>query len=139
MELKLDAAAVERLIRAGLPSAQAMAVCVERVAPGEARVRLPFHPSMIRPGEAVSGPTLMAAADTAMYACVLAHVGAELMAVTTDMSLHFLRLTPPGDLIATARLLKLGRRLAVMDCTVGTAAVPLTCHVTGSYAIPPQK
>lgn len=136
MDLKLDAAAIEALIRGGLPSAEAMGVSVEAVGPGWARIRYPFDTSMLRPGNVISGPTLMAAADTAMYACVLAHLGAELMAVTTDMTMHFLSKTPRGDVIATARILKLGRRLVVLDCAVGGADGRETCHVTGTYAVP---
>lgn len=133
--LKLDAAAVQSLIRANL--AAAAGVLVEEVAPGNARVRLPFQRDMLRPGESVSGPVLFAAADTAMYACVLAHLGPELMAVTADMTLHFLRRARPGDVIARARLIKLGRRLAVMEVQVSTAAMTdPAVLVTGTYALP---
>lgn len=136
MECILDAVAVQQLIRDGLPAAAS--VVVEAVGPGEARIRLPYHPRMLRPGGVISGPTLMAAADTAMYACVLAHVGPELMAVTTDMNLHFLSMTPAGDVIADARLLKLGRRLLVLDVAVRDHLGRETVHVTGSYMRPSQ-
>jgi uncharacterized protein (TIGR00369 family) len=134
MDLQLDAPAIQQLIRDGLPAAAE--VVVEAVAPGYARIRLPFRQDMLRPGGVISGPTLMAAADTAMYACVLAHLGPELMAVTTDLNLHFLSRTPAADVIAEARLLKLGRRLIVMEVRIPGGDGATSCQVTGTYARP---
>ncbi len=114
----LDAAAVQALIHDGLPAAVGAAVAVEAVEAGLARVRMPFAESMLRPGRVISGPTLFAAADTAMYAAVLGHCGPELMAVTTDTSIRFLRGAPPGDVWAEARLRKLGRRLVVCEVSL---------------------
>ena len=63
LTLKLTAQSVEDLIRAGLPVAAEAGVRVESVAPGSARIRLPFHPGMLRPGGVISGPTLFTAAQ----------------------------------------------------------------------------
>ncbi|WP_200769462.1 PaaI family thioesterase [Fontimonas thermophila] len=138
MELKLDAAGVQALIRAGLSAAAKGGVVVEEVRAGYARVRIPFRDSMVRPGNVISGPTLFTVADTAMYALVLAHLGPALMAVTADMNIHFLSRAALGDVIGEARLLKLGRRLAVMEATLSTSAAPgaIVAHATGSYALP---
>jgi uncharacterized protein (TIGR00369 family) len=136
VELKLDAAQTEALIRGGLPTAAA--VSVEAVGPGMARVRLPYSERMLRPGGVISGPTLFAAADTAMYALVLSHVGPQLMAVTANFSMNFLNKAAPGDVRAQAQLLKLGRRLVVMDVRLWTGddAQRIAAQVTGSYALP---
>ncbi|HEY1075591.1 MAG TPA: PaaI family thioesterase [Fontimonas sp.] len=136
MELKLAAAEVETLIRGGLVSA--VGIVVEAVAPGMARVRMPYRDSMIRPGNVLSGPSMFAAADLAMYALVLSHLGPLLMAVTSNLNINFLNKAKPGDLIAEARLLKLGRRLVVMEVSLYSSADPALCvaHVTGSYALP---
>jgi uncharacterized protein (TIGR00369 family) len=138
MDLKLDAAAVEALIRGGLAAAGRGGMTVEELRSGYARIRLPFSPLMIRPGNVISGPTLFTAADTAMYALVLGHLGAELMAVTSDMNLRFLAKAAPGDVIGEASFLKLGRRLAVMEAKMSTSAAPgvTVAHATGSYALP---
>ncbi len=66
----------------------------------------------------MSGPTLMALADVAAYAMVLAHVGPVAMAVTTSLTLHFLRGCPPGPVAAEARLVRLGRRIVTVDVTI---------------------
>lgn len=136
MDLKLTAGDIEQLIRCGLPVASEHQVAIEEVRSGYARIRFPFREAMLRPGDVISGPTLMAAADTAMYACVLAHVGPELMALTADMNLHFVNKAMRGDVVAEASLLKLGRRLVVMEVRVLGGDGRLAAHVTGSYVRP---
>ncbi len=90
-----------------------------------------------RPGGAVSGPTLMGIADHAVYAMVLAHIGEVPMAVTTSLTMHFLRPARPGDLKAEARLLRLGRRIATADVLIhgGDIGAPYA-QSTVAYAIP---
>lgn len=134
--LKLTAEEVEALIRAGLPAAMEGAIAVEAAEPGYARIRIPFRPTMLRPGNRISGPALFAAADTAMYAAVLAHLGPAVMAVTSDLNMHFLRAAAPRDLIAEARLLRLGRRSAVLRVDVAAEGEAMAAHATGSYALP---
>lgn len=138
VELKLDAQAVQDLIRNGLPAAAKHGVLIEAAEPGYARIRFPYHAGMLRPGGVISGPTLFAAADTAMYALVLAHVGPQLMAVTANFNMNFLNKAAAGDVIGEARLLKMGRRLVVMEVSLSTSAAPekIAAHVTGSYALP---
>ncbi|MGH8455862.1 MAG: PaaI family thioesterase [Stenotrophobium sp.] len=137
MDLRLNAQDVQQLIRANLPAAAANGLVIEAVAPGMARIRFPFQKWMLRPGRVISGPTIFTAADTAMYALVLSHTGPELMAVTATMTLNFLRKGQPGDVIAEARLLKLGRRLVVMEVLIRTGDAPeIIAQVTGSYALP---
>lgn len=139
MQSLLSAEQVQSIIRDALPEAETSQVSVELVADGAARVRVPFSPRMLRPGGRVSGPTLFAAIDTAMYAVVLGHIGEQRMAVTSDMSLHFLRACAPRDIVADAQILRLGRRLAVISVSVGADGDPPAVHATGSYALPPAQ
>lgn len=136
-ELQMTAAEVQALIHRGFEARDHSFVSVEEVAPGLARVRLLYKNWMLRPGKVLSGPALFTAADMAMYALVLSHTGPQLMAVTANLNIHFLAKAEPGDILAEARLLKLGRRLAVMDVTLASAAAPQSrvAHVTGSYAL----
>jgi uncharacterized protein (TIGR00369 family) len=138
MGLKLDAGVVQGLICEGLVAAGRGGLVVEEVRRNYARIRLPYDDSMLRPGHVISGPTLFTAADSAMYALVLAHLGAQLMAVTSDMNLRFLSKAAPGDVIGEATFLKLGRRLAVMEAKLSSRAEPdrIVAHATGSYALP---
>ncbi|MBB3998257.1 uncharacterized protein (TIGR00369 family) [Aureimonas pseudogalii] len=93
----------------------------------------------LRPGGTVSGPSLFALADVAAYLCILAHLGPLLHVVTTNMSINFLQKPPPGLLRAEASLLKLGRRLAVVEVSIRGAGDDLpSAHAVGTYAIPPE-
>lgn len=97
-----------------------------------------FRERMLRPGGTVSGATLMALADCAMYVVLLSAIGPVSLAVTTNLNINFLRKGAPGqDLLATAKLLKLGKRLAVGEVTLlSRALVDPIAHVTATYSIP---
>ena len=97
-----------------------------------------YSDQMLRPGSTISGPTLMALADFAMYVVLLSAIGPVGLAVTTNLNINFLRRGQPGqDVLAAARLLKLGKRLAVgeIDLLSGTSADPIA-HATSTYSIP---
>ena len=113
---------------------------VEAVGPMTARLRMGYHDKHIRPGGTVSGPSLMALADLALYVAILAQIGPVALAVTTSLSFNFLRKPPAGDVIAECRLLKLGKRLAVGEVALhseGDSAI--VCHATGTYSIPDRR
>jgi uncharacterized protein (TIGR00369 family) len=113
---------------------------VKEVAPGRVRVVQPFHPGMLRPGGLISGPTLMSLADTVAYVLVMAHVGPELMAVTSSLTMNFLRGAKPGEIQAEGELLSLGRRNAVCDVRIWTEApdrLAAQATVTYARAMPP--
>lgn len=134
----LDAAEVERIIRDGLPMASRSDFNVERIAPGVAELRFGCAQWMLRPGGSVAGPILMMAVDTAMYAAILAHTDGEPMALTSDLTFHFLGRPKLGNLRVHAQLLKLGRRVAVCDVEIRDVADTLVMHASGSYMRPPS-
>jgi uncharacterized protein (TIGR00369 family) len=83
---------------------------------------------------------MMALADFAMYVAVLAAIGPVPLAVTINLNINFLRRPAARDLIAEARLLKLGKRLAtgeVIICSHGETEP--VAHVTSTYSIPPEE
>jgi len=104
-----------------------------------ARVRLPADGRHLRPGGTICGPAQMALADFTLYAAILGRIGEVPLAVTTNLTTNFLRRPLPGDLIAEARLMKLGRRLAVGEIFIYSDGqdAPVS-HVTGTYSIPPK-
>ncbi len=104
--------------------------------PGMARLRLAYGDHQLRPGGTLSGPTMMGLADAAMYAAILAQVGPELLAVTTDFTIHFLNKPQPQDLEAEARIIKMGRTLIVLTVEITSGEV-LVAHATGTYSRPP--
>ena len=103
----------ENIARERVPFVGQLAVKVEHLDQGVTRLRVPFRDDFLRPGGTISGPVLMAAADLAMYGAVLSLIGPIELAVTTNLNINFLRRPHPGDVIAEARILKLGKRLAV--------------------------
>jgi len=101
-------------------------------------LRQRYSERMLRPGGTISGPTLMGLADCAMYVVLLSAIGPVGLAVTTNLNINFLRRGAPGqDVLAAAKLLKLGKRLAVGEVNLlsGTAPDPIA-HVTATYSIP---
>jgi uncharacterized protein (TIGR00369 family) len=112
---------------------------VESVTERRARIRMVVSPDRLRPGGIVSGPALMALADTAVWAAVLGVVGRVVMTVTVDLTIHFLRPAPPGDVIGDAHLHKVGRRLATGDVLMYADGDPEpVAHAVVTYAIPPD-
>jgi len=111
---------------------------IEGVSPGEAVVRLSANELHLRPGGTVSGPAMMSLTDLAAYVVILAHIGPQALAVTTNLNINFLRKPEPGDLLATCRILKLGKRLVVVDCGIaGEGEEDLVAHATATYSVPP--
>lgn len=136
--LKLDAEGVNAVLLAAFPDTapETMALVVE-AEPGRVLVKRPYGPGLLRPGNIVSGPTLMTIADTGAYALVLAHIGDQKMAVTSSLVMNFLRGAAIGDVWAEAVLLRLGRRIAVCDLKLWTESRErIAAQATVTYAIP---
>lgn len=103
-------------------------------------VRRRFADDQLRPGGTISGPTMMGLADQAVYALVLSAVGKVPLAVTTNLSINFLRKPEPRDLIAEARMLKLGKALAVADVEIRSeGSDDVVAHAVVTYSIPPNR
>lgn len=114
-------------------------VRVERVGQRSARVVLRPGTAELRPGGTISGPALMGVADCALYVALLGEIGIVPLAVTTSLTINFLR-KPAGDkpVIGECRLLKLGKTLAVGEVSLYSEGLDEpVAHVTGTYAIPP--
>jgi uncharacterized protein (TIGR00369 family) len=110
---------------------------IEEVWHGGGRVRQTFQPQFVRPGGTISGPTMMALADVAMYVGILASIGPVPLAVTINLSINFLRKPAARDLIAECRLLKLGKRLATGEVTIHSDGMKEpVAHATSTYSIP---
>jgi uncharacterized protein (TIGR00369 family) len=110
---------------------------VEAVTGRTVRMRMTYHERMLRPGGTISGPSMFALADIAMYAAVLAMVGPRPLAVTSNLSINFLRKPRPADMIAEATILKLGKRLAVGEISLRSEGdEELAAHATSTYSIP---
>ncbi len=130
----------EALIQWELPWAAEAGMRALEIGARHARLLLPFNPSSLRPGNMVSGPAMMGLADAAMYAAVLGAIGEVKLAVTTNLNINFLQSAGSNDLMAEARVLKLGKRLVVLEVTLTAQGVEgAVAHATGTYSIPPRS
>ena len=90
---------------------------------GYARVIQNITQENLRPGGTVSGPTIFSLVDIGMYILLLAHIGKEPLAVTTNCSIDFLKKpTMDEELFADCNLLKLGKTLVVGEVLVKSSA-----------------
>jgi len=136
---KMTVSELETFLRAEFPQAFSSGdILIEEADGASCRLRRRYSEQMLRPGGTISGPTLMALADCAMYVVLLSAIGPVGLAVTTNLNINFLRKGSPGqDVLAAARLLKLGKRLAVGEVSLFSGASPdPIAHVTATYSIP---
>ena len=103
-------------------------------------IRQRMSESDLRPGGTVSGPTIMALADCAIYVAVLREIGLVALAVTTSFNINFLRKPRAGKAIfANCHLLKLGKSLAIGEVAIySDGAEDPVAHAVGTYSIPPK-
>ena len=114
---------------------------IEALTDAETVIRLRVADRHLRPGGTVSGPSMFALADVAVYLAILARIGPVALAVTTSANMDFLRKpVAHADLIASARILKLGRALAVGDVLIRSDGSPdPVARASLTYSIPPAK
>jgi uncharacterized protein (TIGR00369 family) len=133
----MSAEEIGKLLAAVFPQAfyQGCGHSIDRVAYGDVRVRWTFDPASLRPGGTVSGPTMMELADFAMYVAVFSAIGPQPLAI--NLNINFLRKPAAADLIADAKLMKVGKRLAVGEVVIRSEGQEEpVAHVTSTYSIP---
>lgn len=130
----------EALLAEGMPQVAKSGLRIDAMDYGSCRVRVSPDLHMARPGGTLSGPTMFAMADLALYGAVLSMIGPVPLAVTSHMTINFLRKPALKDLIAEARVLRLGKKLAYGEILLHSEgeADPVA-HATGAYAIPGRR
>ena len=104
------------------------------------RVRKLYGARSLRPGGTIAGTTMMGLADFAIYVAILGTIGWVPLTVTTNLTINFLKKPAARDLLGEARLLKLGKRLAVGEIGIRSDGdEELVAHATSTYSIPPQR
>jgi uncharacterized protein (TIGR00369 family) len=136
---RITVEAFNALVEAELPFAHELGLRIESIGRGRAVGRLRYRDSHLRPGGTLAGPVLVALADFTMYAVTLSAVRGVALAVTTNLTINFLRRPAPADVIAEGRVLKAGKRLVVSEVSMRSdGSDDLIAHVTGTYSIPPE-
>ncbi len=133
---KLSVGEFTDIIQAGLPMAAESGVYLKKIEHGTAEMILPYNDNSVRPGGSISGPHMMMLADVCMYAVVLSMIGEVKLAVTTNFNINFLRKPRACDLIARGKIIKLGKRLAIIEVSIYSDE-DIVAHATGTYSIPP--
>ena len=137
---KITARQYHDLMTAEAPWYAESGLTLDHIGPGTATLKQPFDEKILRPGGTVSGPAMFTLADCTFYVATLAMIGREALAVTTSLSINFLRKPARCDLIGEARILKLGKHLSVGDVTLYSAGDDRpVAHAAMTYAIPSRN
>ncbi len=136
----MDAVALEAFLRRDFGQV-AEDFAVDRADAAGVTLRLKVADRHLRPGGTVSGPAMFGLADVAMYLAILSRIGPVALAVTTNCAIDFMRKPSAGrDLLAEARVLKLGRALAVGDVMLFSEGSPEpVARASLTYSIPPAR
>jgi len=133
---KISTEQFNQIIETELPWAADAGIVLESIEEGKAVMKLPYHQKSIRPGGSISGPHMMMLSDACMFAVVLGLLGEVKLAVTTSFNINFLRKPLQTELVAIGTIIKMGKRLAVMEVSVYSDE-DIVSHATGTYSIPP--
>jgi uncharacterized protein (TIGR00369 family) len=111
---------------------------VEDAGDGWAVARMIEGSEHIRPGGIISGPSVFALADGALaYACYT-KIGLEPMALTSEMSIRYLRPAIGSQLRARAEVLSVGRRNVVGSVVLWTDSPERPVAVAQGTYVRPQ-
>jgi uncharacterized protein (TIGR00369 family) len=140
MDIKINAEEMAAFLDEVFPQVKGM-FSIDRLDADLLVMRLHADDRHLRPGGTVSGPAMFSLADVAAYVATMAFVGKEALAVTTHCSIDFMRKPESGkDLLAEARVLKLGRTLSVTDVLLfSEGSDQPVAHASLTYSIPPAK
>jgi acyl-coenzyme A thioesterase PaaI-like protein len=126
---------IEKFMMADFPQSKCI---VEAVGEQSATVRHRIGFDELRPGGTVSGPVLMTVADCALYVAILGEIGIVSLAVTTSLTINFMRKpSSTNDIIGKCTLLKIGKSLIVGEVSLYSEGdAKAVAHVVGTYSIP---
>ena len=129
---------IEEFMKADFPQAKCT---IDAVGDKSAIVRHTIGFNELRPGGTVSGPVLMTVADCALYVAILGEIGIVPLAVTTNLSINFMRKSSPDkDIVGECTLLKVGRSLIIGEVSLFSEGdSKAVAHVVGTYSIPKPK
>jgi uncharacterized protein (TIGR00369 family) len=126
------------ILQSEVPSAAEIGIYLRDIDEGKAELVLPYTDISLRPGGTIAGPFMMMLADLCMFAVVLSMLGEIKLAVTTSLNINFLRKPSECDLIARGNIIKMGKRLAVVEVSIYSDE-DIVAHATGTYSIPPRS
>lgn len=106
---------------------------LELVEKGRAVMRMPYRPEVSNGTGAVHGGAIVSLCDTVFYVALASIYGREQDTVTVSLQCNFLSpALPPHDLIATAHVLRAGRRIVYGEVEV-MSNDKLVAHATLNF------
>lgn len=129
---------IDAFVVAAYPAVAAAGVRCESIGKGTATARWTFDEEVLRPGRYISGPTMFTLADSALWFASFSVIGIEPMAVTSELSIRFLRPARDGDLLARAQIQSVGTRRIVGTVEVWMDGAPgrFVAVAQGAYSAP---
>jgi uncharacterized protein (TIGR00369 family) len=119
--VSFDKAAAEKLLSSVFASwVQDLGLSIESIGSHSAVLRMPFSDRLCRDNGIVCGQALMSLADTAMVFAVSSAAGDYLQMTTVDQTIHFMKPAMRADLLAEARVVRLGRTMAYGSISIAT-------------------
>lgn len=98
-------------------------------------LRLPFSGELRHSGGVICGQVFMAAADTAMVVAISAALGEFRPMTTVSLNTNFMRSVRKGDVLITARVLRMGRNLVFGEVELFDEDGKMAVHATTTYAL----
>jgi acyl-coenzyme A thioesterase PaaI-like protein len=96
---------------------------------------MPANPRLVHVGGVVCGQATAAAADTCSVVAMSALNGRFRLCTTVDLTTHFIRPLPPGEVAIRVDLLSNGKRMAFTRVELRSAAdKPVSVSATGVFA-----
>jgi uncharacterized protein (TIGR00369 family) len=119
--MPFDATAADTLLKIVFaPWVQDLDLSVANISVEQATLRMRFSDRLCRDNGVVCGQALMSLADTAMVFAISASPGEYIPMTTVDQTVHFMRPVIKADVLAEARVLRLGKTMAYGSVTLRT-------------------
>ncbi|MFH1150715.1 MAG: PaaI family thioesterase [Actinomycetota bacterium] len=123
---------LERMFNERAPIAKTFGMRLSYDDHGRALLRLPYNPALDHAGHGVHGGVLMTMLDNAgWFTCALAYESG--LVLTSEFTVHLLRPASQATLIATAEIIKAGRRQNVAEMRCRDDLGNLVAHAVGTF------
>ena len=130
-----ESAALDLLDRVLAPWVRSLALQPVAISDESATLRLPFSGELRHSGGVICGQVFMAAADTAMIVAISAALGEFRPMTTVSLNISFMRAVRKGDVLVTARVLRMGRNLVFGEIELVDEEGKMAVHATTTYAL----
>jgi acyl-CoA thioesterase len=123
---------IDRAIEA-VPYARLLGIQLEKVIPGEATLTLAIRPELSQNHGVVHGGAIASLIDTATAFAILTLLEPDERVTTVDLTISYLRPGFEGQMRATARVLRQGRRLIATTAEVTDESGTLLATALSTY------